>query len=177
MSEKKLFFVVSFLYVIALYTSSGLLRELSSNIRQIVGNSLDIIVTAGLVTTLLVFVYFRRGAMMRQRIVITLLLLSCYGLVFLYLRVPEERLHLLQYGVLTYFISKVMPDRIQGIFRYLLVICLVTLLGVGDEIIQALRPNRVGDVRDVMINFLSSLLAQSLIVATSTVDGPEHSAP
>ncbi|MBU1568493.1 MAG: VanZ family protein [Proteobacteria bacterium] len=173
MSEKKLYAIVSLLFIIFLYSCSGLLRQLSNSIRQLVGDSLNVLVTVALLTILLFFIYFRRLAIQQERIVFTALLISCYGLAFWYLGIPEERLHLLQYGLLTYFFSRMMPDRIQTIPRYLLVVSLVTLVGVGDEIIQALRPDRVGDVRDVVINGFSALLAQSLFVVTSVPDATE----
>jgi VanZ family protein len=50
---------------------------------------------------------------------------------------------------------------------------LVTLAGIGDELIQWIRPERVGDVRDVLINFVAALLAQFLIAIIS----PTRAAP
>jgi VanZ family protein len=172
MSERIFFSILSCCYIAFLYFGSSLLRQLLMKIQQMVGDSLNIIVTSSLIAILLLFLYFRRIALQRQRIALTVLLLSCYGLTFWYLHIPEERMHLLQYGLLTYFFSGMLPNRIQGIHRFILVVSLVTLVGAGDEVIQALRPDRVGDLRDVVINGISGFLAQSLLLVTSGSDTP-----
>ena len=41
---------------------------------------------------------------------------------------------------------------------YLSSFVLVSIIGIGDEIIQQLLPNRVGDIRDVFMNSFGGLL-------------------
>lgn len=70
---------------------------------------------------------------------------------------PSERLHLLMYAVLGGLFHQSMgrPSTSRGLF---LVILLTALAGALDETIQALLPNRYGDLKDVGINTLGGAL-------------------
>ncbi len=170
MTERVLLAITCILYIVFLYSGSGLLRQLSSSFRQLCGDNLNIIVSAGLLAILGILLLRRRKTVQRHGLVPIFFLLCGYALAFWYLQVPEERLHLLQYGLLTYLFSRMLGNRLKGLAKYSLVICLVTLIGIGDEILQSLQPDRVGDVRDVLINCLAALLAQGLLVVTGTAD-------
>jgi hypothetical protein len=167
MPGEKTFTVLSIAYILAIYAGSGMMREVSNTIRQIAGGRLNTMVTVGICVLLAGLLYSRRSAIKGWRFLPLVPVLCGYGLAFWYLGVPEERLHLLQYGVLTFFCSRALPDRFAGISRSLLVIALVTLAGIGDEIIQHFRPNRVGDIRDVLINCYAAMLAQALLAITT----------
>lgn len=78
---------------------------------------------------------------------------------------PEERLHLLQYGLLGGLLYAALAERrarggraravrLAAVTAFLL----TTAIGWGDEGIQALLPNRVYDLRDVAFNAVSGLL-------------------
>jgi len=71
---------------------------------------------------------------------------------------PEERIHIIQYaglGVLIFpFQGKTSWDKITLGYAF----GLILLIGMGDEIIQWLLPNRVFDVRDILFNFLGGIL-------------------
>ena len=102
-----------------------------------------------------------------------ILVLAGYGLALWYLRVPEERFHLLQYGLVNLFIASALPDKISGLRRHVVLIALACLAGIGDKLLQALRPNRVGDLRDVLINGYSAFLAQGLLVIPTGENGDQ----
>ncbi len=167
LSERKFFTAVAISYTIAMYAGSGWLRQLASQCRQAAGSHLSLAVTGVLFLLLWCLLYLRRPPIQGYRLLPLALLLCGYGLAIWYLRMPEERLHLLQYGLLTFFVASALPERLGTVSRSLLIIGLVTLAGVGDELIQALRPNRVGDIRDVAINFVSAVLAERLLAITS----------
>ena len=154
-------------YVLLIYGTSGWMRNLSTLARQIAGDHLSLVMTTGLVLILAVIlacIYRYR----RPRAILPYIPVLCgYGLALLWLTIPEERFHLLQYGVLSLLCSKALPDSIHGVRRHLLAFILVCLAGTGDELIQWLRPNRIGDLRDIAINAIAALLAQSLIAITA----------
>ncbi len=83
------------------------------------------------------------------------------------LDVVQERFHLLEYGVLALALrrawSEGLANRWRGpaLARRATVAACVSAVaaGWGDELVQALLPNRVYDLRDVGINALAAALA------------------
>ena len=88
---------------------------------------------------------------------------AVYLLLFVRIEIPEERTHLIEYGVLATFIYQALKERMRhghyipqpAIFT----IVVVALLGLFDEIIQYFIPNRVFDWRDVGFNALAGIIA------------------
>lgn len=76
---------------------------------------------------------------------------------------PEERVHLFEYGLLGFFCLRALGRETRSPhFKAMLIVLVV---GIGDELIQHTLPNRVGDPRDVALNFMSAVpgvLAQHL---------------
>jgi len=163
MSTRRYYTLFAAAYVLTIYSTSGWMRHLSTLARQIAGERLGVLVTLGLILVLAAVLLIFRHVLRRRHILPLLPVLLGYGLVLWWLSIPEERFHLLQYGLLCVLCDKALPDRLQGLPRHGLVILLVTLAGIGDELIQWLRPNRVGDIRDVLTNSIAALLAQALI--------------
>ena len=66
------------------------------------------------------------------------------------LEVPAERIHFLEYGLLGFLVTKA----IRKLNWKSISLALLFVLGIGaiDEVIQWLLPNRVGDLRDVIMN-------------------------
>ncbi|MDL1957614.1 MAG: VanZ family protein [Candidatus Desulfofervidus auxilii] len=68
---------------------------------------------------------------------------------------PAERIHFLEYGILGILIFKATGKEIkQNIFA---IILLVTI-AVIDESIQYMLPNRVGDIRDIVMNLTGGVI-------------------
>ena len=85
---------------------------------------------------------------------LTLLLGFCIPL-------PIERAHIALYGVFGFLLCKTTGQGVKSWFPgpvWLLTGSLSLAVGIGDELIQHYHPQRVGDLRDVVINALSSWL-------------------
>lgn len=83
-------------------------------------------------------------------------LAACYaGGTYLLRANPEEAIHLVQYGVLSALLLWAFRYRLKGPGAHLAAFLTGTLLGIGDEFIQWLTPERVFDVRDIVINTLA----------------------
>ena len=167
MSDNRLFQLLAVAYVLVIYSTSGWMRLVSTLARQLAGDRLGSLMTTGLAVTLaaILAAIYRSRRPPRLLPYVPVVLGYCAALAWL--TIPEERFHLLQYGILCLLCDRAMPAAIGGIRRHLLVIALVCLAGIGDEWIQWLRPNRVGDLRDVAINAAAAVLAQSLIAITA----------
>jgi len=174
MSGHRSYTLVAVAYVLTMYTTSGQIRSLSNLFRQVAGDMLGPLVTLTLISILAGVLLCCRHSLKRRHILPLLPIVLAYGLALWFLKVPEERFHLLQYGLLTALCAGALPDRFHGPTRHGLVVLLVTLAGIGDELIQWLRPNRVGDVLDVLINSGAAVLAQALIAGLQGSCAPEY---
>ena len=79
--------------------------------------------------------------------------------------IPEERTHLIEYGLVALLIHEALTERRRngsGVRRPALFAFLVTAaLGWIDEGIQAILPNRLYDLRDIAFNWLAAFAALS----------------
>jgi hypothetical protein len=86
----------------------------------------------------------------------------CAG-VYIYLTVgfrkhPEEAIHLLEFGLLAFFVFKALSCKIRDWTVYLSSALIVSFAGAIDEFLQWLTPGRVWDFRDVNTNMLSGCI-------------------
>ncbi len=74
------------------------------------------------------------------------------------IKIVVERIHLLEYGVLGWFVSR---DLIRGQSKKLkgiILACLfATVVGIIDEAFQAILPYRFFDLRDILFNSLGGI--------------------
>jgi hypothetical protein len=93
---------------------------------------------------------------------------AVYLMVFSRLGIPE-RTHLFEYGVLALFMYEALTERAGNGRRVpipaLLAIGATALIGALDEGIQALLPNRVFDLIDILFNAFAGLMAVLASVA------------
>ncbi len=102
-------------------------------------------------------------------------LLTSYGYFIYRLPIPTERIHLAEYGLLAHLIHRgLWKEGIRGSQSYVVAVTATYLIGMADEAVQYVLPNRVGEFRDVLINGLCGALALWLtaIVEPPTL-GPE----
>lgn len=98
------------------------------------------------------------------------------------LEVVQERFHLLEYGALALALRRAFFERFARRWggRALAwrangsAILVAALVGWGDELIQALLPNRVYDLRDVGFNALAAALAIGTLAAVGAPGGRER---
>ncbi len=97
-------------------------------------------------------------------------IITVYGLMFVRMGGSiEERTHLFEYGIVAIIMHHAFIERIKQGGKVpapaILAIVLTSLLGWLDEGIQAVLPNRVYDIFDVFVNFLSAFMAISAKLA------------
>jgi hypothetical protein len=78
-----------------------------------------------------------------------------------------EKIHFIEYGFLGILLMSAISIRIRNPSAYLLSVLVVYLAGLGDEAIQGLISNRVGEIRDSLTNLFSGGLGLSLYWAVS----------
>ncbi len=70
-------------------------------------------------------------------------------------RAPEEAVHFLEYGLLGFFLFRALSLSIRDKSIYLAAFLIGSLVGIFDEILQWMMPNRYWDFRDTGLNALA----------------------
>ena len=156
--------------VIAIYSTLGLARALAGQLR-----------THGLLESLFMVSFLLVGAVILAyglkvrpgglEIGVALGVAAVYILIFVRMATPEERTHLIEYGVLSVFIYEALKERASQGRRVpvpaLLAVIAASLIGLIDENIQAFLPNRTYDERDLLFNVLAAVMAVAASMALS----------
>ena len=77
--------------------------------------------------------------------------------------IPEEAIHFLEYGLLGFFLFRALRYNIKDKSIYITATFLVLIIGIFDEILQWIIPQRYWDFRDAGLNGLSGGLFQLTI--------------
>ena len=154
--------------VVAIYSTLGLARTVAGVLRE--QGLLVAAFTLGLVLvgiTVLVLGLRRRPG--GAEIGVALGIATAYYMVLVRMALPEERTHLIEYGVVAVFIHEALKERAsQGRavpVPALLAVGAASVVGVIDECIQAIIPSRVFDTEDILFNFLAAAMAVASTVA------------
>ena len=88
-------------------------------------------------------------------------------------RTPIEGLHFIQYGVLGLLAYRALSHRTHDLGVYLSATLIATIVGIIDEAVQWILPNRVWDIRDILFNLSGSLMVQFAIGLGFRLPGPQ----
>ena len=75
-----------------------------------------------------------------------------------------ERFHLLLYGMLSVIVFWALKLDIKNKRVYIYTIIVAVSLGTIDEFIQGILPMRVFDLRDILMNWLSSGMGELFVI-------------
>ena len=148
--------------VIAIYSTLGLARVLADELRS--RELADAAFGWGFVLILLAIVALglrtRPGGL---EIGVALGVVAVYLLVLVRMAIPEERTHVVEYGIVAILIHEALAEQ-QTIDRPVrapatTALGLAITIGAVDELLQLALPSRVFDVRDIVTNAVSALLA------------------
>lgn len=92
-----------------------------------------------------------------------IILASAYTWGLSRLELPIERIHFIEYGLLSILIFRALRHNLRDKSIYVWSGIAVFCLGLLDEGIQYLLPNRVYDTRDVIVNGIAGILGLLLI--------------
>jgi len=126
------------------------------------------IVIVGLGLSVLALGVWRRS---RGRRLLAFLVLGFISAVYVYLlevyaKFPAERLHLVEYGFMGYVLFRALRLDMGPLPAYLGSFIIGVLVGIGDECIQWVLPQRFFEVKDIQLNAIS--VALGLIVVRSS---------
>jgi len=91
--------------------------------------------------------------------------LICLGVAFsLYiLTIPAKRFHFFQYAPLTVLVFDALRFTVRSRFLYMWTLALVALIGLGDETLQWILPNRHFGLVDLAVNTAAGLFTLAFI--------------
>lgn len=81
-----------------------------------------------------------------------------YALISWQVKLAEEKLHFLEYAILSLLIYRALSLDVRGWRLYLFSFILVFILGWMDELIQYILPNRYYEFRDVAMNGIGGII-------------------
>ncbi len=88
---------------------------------------------------------------------------------------PEESVHFVEYGILSYFIFTALSHKVRDSTIYIITPLLVLFIGTADEFIQWMIPQRIWDYRDIGLNLLASVFLMIVIwkgIKPKIISGP-----
>ena len=156
--------------VVAIYSTLGLARTLAGVLRDegllVAAFGLGLFLVGG--TVLVMGLRRRPGGL---EIGVGLGVATAYYMVLVRMALPEERTHLIEYGVVAVLIHEALKERARGSRHVpvlaLLAVIAASVVGAIDEGIQAFLPTRVFDLEDILFNVLAAVMAVSSSVALS----------
>jgi VanZ family protein len=176
--EKLLWFLAG-AYSLLIYATLGLVRQVTNALRDR-GLLRTTVAAAFAVAAIAVLSHLvRRRAPRRVWLALPLVALG-YALVYRFAVVaPEERVHLIQYGLLALLIFLALGARAAAspapaslLRRSVTAFLLTAALGWLDEIFQGLHPARVYDLRDVGLNAIAAALALTALAVLEVTTRP-----
>lgn len=140
------------LYSLSIYGVLPFARDWQRFFRQQLGANFSYLINFSILTVGLLPLWWlgRRLTALRFAAFIGLVLVSFAAA--MQIGLPEERIHLVQYGILGYLCASAASSAFKGAAGFALVILLGLLIGLGDELIQGVLPSRVFDWWDVSYN-------------------------
>ncbi len=154
--------------VLVIYMTIPLARGLRNFVGQYLGS--EVFVYAVVLLVLLAAITAARNLRRRRLpisayIILILIFLLYILLVFELRDIPEEALHVVEYGVLGLLVFRALLHRVRDFSIYIIACLVVGMIGIIDEFIQWIVPSRYYDLNDIKLNFIAGLLSQITIAA------------
>lgn len=156
------------LAVLIVFSTIPLASRLREAVDASVGRDLFLYLVAALVLAGAVYGFRnlrRRGLPASAYLWLTLVFLL-FGIAIYRLRdIPEEAVHVAEYGLLGLLVFRALGHDLRDHAIYPAGALIVGIIGTADEYIQWVVPSRYFDLRDILINFVAGCLAQVAIFA------------
>lgn len=108
--------------------------------------------------TVLLVVMVRYAEHRLRAFIILALYTAVYAGVVLYVRGFDKKIHFIEYGILAYLVHDLVRAWLPGRGGYLLSFIAVSAVGLIDEMLQTLVPQRSFDAGDIASNIIAAVL-------------------
>jgi hypothetical protein len=167
-SDKSWAWMVVGIYVFFIYTTLSLIPTVIDYGRGIFHYWFSFFVTIVLLLLLTSYVFWLLFVKKVKRLsswVLIFVVMVFYGYLLNVIRLPQERFHLVEYGLLALLVYRALNSDIRDERIYFYTTFLVMVFGFIDEFIQLLLPNRYYDIRDVLVNTVSGIMGALMLFA------------
>lgn len=169
-----------FLWTAAIFATVPVARRVQRYVYDTIGKDfftyMVLFIFMSLLVALVYFLLFRSAVKSAHQYTWLALSAGAYIYTTLQLREhPEEAVHLLQFGFLAYLLYRALSHRIRDWTVYITTLLFVLFIGILDEFIQWLTPERIWSYKDIGINAVAGVyfvLAVSKGIKPETVRGP-----
>lgn len=174
--KEKLLWMWTIVALVGIYSTIGIAQPIS-NILLNNGLLTPLFILGMILVGMTVCVYGINKNPNKSVIAVSLGIVAIYLMVLVRMEIPQERTHIIEYGIVSALIYHALLERkAQGKkmpMPALLAILTTAFFGLIDELLQGLFPNRVFDVRDILFNMLAGTLSVVSITALNWVTTPE----
>ncbi|MDY6933632.1 MAG: VanZ family protein [Spirochaetota bacterium] len=156
-------FVYVIVFTAIIYLTLPFARLISEYLRthNLLKHSIYILIAVFIV--ICCYLIFRYIGYKLINIITILLFFTIYVLIIQRYDIIVEKLHFVEYGILSYLIYNSLTEQLSSRLIYPVSFIILTIIGWVDEIIQYYLPDRFYDIRDVCLNSLSGCLILILI--------------
>lgn len=159
--EWKSWLLVS-LWACFIFLSVPLARPIQRFIRESWGSSFFIYVVVATIVILVLVAVYKTSKTRKLKPVNYIFLITVSG-VFFWLTYqlrgnPEEAIHFVQYGILSILVFRALTLRAPDNTSYFTAVALVCAIGIIDEALQWLAPQRYWGLRDIRLDAIAAVL-------------------
>lgn len=163
-------------YVALIYSTLPIMPGITAFFSSLLGRNFAVAANSFLIAIIIIiFAFMFKYSLIRRKLIsyIAAAVLFAVYLAILLFATPiiAEKMHLLEYGFLSYLTLRAVRGAQPLWKRYIYVIFIIVLVGYCDELIQAFLPNRVYEPKDVFLNIIGGILGLLLIML---VKGPRR---
>jgi len=157
MSKRIRYWAVAAAWVLLIYSTLYIVRPICEFLRK--NTPFNAVIWGSFALILAMITYYIAFRVRWKKVSSYLLFFGiavCYVAILFWLKMPEERIHLIQYGVLACLAVRALRLDMPPLVSYGIAFVLTSILGLVDEMIQHILPNRYFDWKDVRLNAISA---------------------
>jgi hypothetical protein len=157
--------VLTICYVGFIYATLPVMRPILNFLKGTLGEAFSPAVYVLLLFVALgIFYLFITHGKGWMSLILLVVILGVTAVILPSIKYPEERVHFLEYAVLGVLLYFALHETIQGRRVLFCIPIVIFLIGLGDEIIQGILPNRVYQFTDVLLNFFGGVLGELILI-------------
>ncbi|MFH1478523.1 MAG: VanZ family protein [Candidatus Omnitrophota bacterium] len=156
MKTDRRYWVFSISWILLIYSTLYVVRPICNFLKR--NTEFEFLILIGLLSVFIgIVIVFRKRLLEKQLSskALFILVIILYAISLRYIEYPEEKIHLVEYGFLSYLFLKALKPSLKGVLLYIAAFLLTSIVGWIDEGIQYLLPNRYYQATDVLLNIIS----------------------
>lgn len=152
-------------YVGCIYATLPVMRPILNFLKGTFGETFSLVVYVFLFLVALgIIVLFQMQGTGWKSFVVLFGILGVTAFILPTIKYPEERVHFVEYAVLGIMLYFALRETFQGRKLFVCIPIIIFLVGLGDELIQGILPNRVYQFTDVLLNFFGGVLGELILI-------------